>query len=322
MAIKQTIYRTGEDSELMRLLVAAATAGKEVTVVVELMARFDEQTNINWAARLEEVGAHVVYGVVGHKTHAKMCLVLRRENGVIRRYGHLGTGNYHSRTARLYTDFGLLTANAAICEDMDRVFLQLTGLGERRQLKNLLQSPFTLHDTMLAMIRAEARNAQEGKRARVMAKMNSLLEPAIIEELYRASQAGVCIDLIVRGVCTLRPGVPGLSDNITVRSIVGRFLEHSRVFYFLNGGNERVYLSSADWMDRNFFRRVEVAFPIIDKKLRKRVIDESFTFALRDNELAWAQLPDGNYKRVRNRRARFNMHKHLMKTLGGVENQG
>ncbi len=318
VAIKQTIYRTGEDSELMRLLVAAAKAGKEVTVVVELMARFDEQTNINWAARLEEVGAHVVYGVVGHKTHAKMALVLRREGRTIRRYGHLGTGNYHPRTARLYTDFGLLTANPSICEDMDRVFLQLTGLGERRQLKTLLQSPFTLHDTMVAMVRAEARHALAGKRARIMAKMNSLLEPTIIEELYKASQAGVRIDLIVRGVCTLRPGVPGLSEKITVRSLVGRFLEHSRVYYFYNGGNERVYLSSADWMDRNFFRRVEVAFPVIDKKLRKRVIDESFTFALRDTELAWVQGPDGNYKRARSRRAPFNMQKHLMQTLGGV----
>lgn len=319
VAVKQTIYRTGEDSELMRLLVAAATAGKEVTVVVELMARFDEQTNINWAARLEEVGAHVVYGVVGHKTHAKMALVLRRENGTIRRYGHLGTGNYHPRTARLYTDFGLLTANPDICLDMDRVFLQLTGLGERRQLNMLLQSPFTLHDTMVSMIRAEADNARAGKRARIMAKMNSLLEPTIIEELYRASQAGVRIDLVVRGVCTLRPGVPGLSENISVRSIVGRFLEHSRVYYFLNDGDERVYLSSADWMDRNFFRRVEVAFPVLDRKLRKRVIDESFTFALRDTELAWVQCPDGDYKRVRTRRAPFNLHKHLMKTLGGVD---
>lgn len=319
VAIKQTIYRTGEDSELMQLLVAAAKAGKEVTVVVELMARFDEQTNINWAARLEEVGAHVVYGVVGHKTHAKMVLILRREEGAIRRYGHLGTGNYHSRTARLYTDFGLLTANPTICEDMDRVFLQLTGVGERRPLKMLLQSPFTLHDTMVDLIRAEARHAQAGKRARIMAKMNSLLEPAIIDELYLASQAGVRIDLVVRGVCTLRPGVPGLSENISVRSIVGRFLEHSRVYYFLNDGDEKVYLSSADWMDRNFFRRVEVAVPVIDKKLRKRVIDESFTFALRDNELAWAQGPDGHYKPVRNRRPRFNMHNHLMKVLGGVD---
>ncbi|GAA5231884.1 polyphosphate kinase 1 [Verticiella sediminum] len=319
VSIKQTIYRTGEDSELMRLLVAAARSGKEVTVVVELMARFDEQTNIHWAARLEEVGAHVVYGVVGHKTHAKMVLVLRREEGgQIRRYGHLGTGNYHPRTARLYTDFGLLTANRDICEDMDRVFSQLTGLGERRQLKALLQSPFSLHDTMVAMIRAEAQQARAGKRARIMAKMNSLLEPRIIEELYQASQAGVRIDLIVRGVCTLRPGVPGLSEKITVRSIVGRFLEHSRVYYFYNGGDEKVYLSSADWMDRNFFRRVEIAVPVLDPKLRKRVIDEAFTWALRDTELSWLQGPDGNYHRARSRRAKVNLHDHLMHLLGGV----
>jgi len=317
VAIKQTIYRTGEDSELMRLLLAAAKAGKEVTVVVELMARFDEQTNINWAAKLEEVGAHVVYGVVGHKTHAKMALVLRREKDRIRRYAHLGTGNYHPRTARLYTDFGLLTADPRLCEDMDKVFSQLTGLGARRSLKVLLQSPFTLHGTMVDMIRAEARAAAAGGKARIMAKMNSLLEPAVIEELYKASQAGVRIELIVRGVCTLRAGVQGLSENIRVRSIVGRFLEHARVFYFHDGGRETVYLSSADWMDRNFFRRVEVAFPVSDKALKKRVIDEAFTFALRDTELAWLQQPNGDYVRVRSRRRPFNLHQHLMDRLGG-----
>ncbi|HYG42332.1 MAG TPA: polyphosphate kinase 1 [Bordetella sp.] len=316
MAIKQTIYRTGEDSELMQILLAAARAGKEVTVVVELMARFDEQTNINWAARLEEVGAHVVYGVVAHKTHAKMALVLRREKGRLRRYAHLGTGNYHPRTARLYTDFGLLTADPRLCEDMDKVFTQLTGLGARRTLKALLQSPFTLHETMMALIRAEIRAAKAGRKARIMAKMNSLLEEQIITELYKASQAGVKIDLVVRGVCALRAGVPGLSDNIRVRSIVGRFLEHSRVFYFYADGEETVYLSSADWMDRNFFRRVEVAFPVFDKALKKRVIDEAFTYALRDNQLAWQQQPDGSYVRVRSRRAPFNMHDFLMERLG------
>ncbi len=316
VAIKQTIYRTGEDSELMRLLLAAARAGKEVTVVVELMARFDEQTNINWAARLEEVGAHVVYGVVGHKTHAKMVLVLRREKGRIRRYGHLGTGNYHPRTASLYTDFGLLTADPRLCEDMDKVFSQLTGLGARRSLKLLLQSPFTMHETVVSKIRAEARAARAGKKARIMAKMNSLLEPIVIEELYKASQAGVKIDLIVRGVCALRAAVPGLSDNITVRSIVGRFLEHSRVFYFYAQGAEAVYLSSADWMDRNFFRRVEIAFPVLDPALKKRVIAEAFTFALRDNRQAWLQQPDGSYAKLRNRRAAFSLNDHLMDLLG------
>ncbi|MFT0851873.1 polyphosphate kinase 1 [Achromobacter sp. F4_2707] len=316
VAIKQTIYRTGEDSELMRLLVAAAKAGKEVTVVVELMARFDEQTNINWAARLEEVGAHVSYGVVGHKTHAKMLLVLRREGGRIKRYGHLGTGNYHPRTATLYTDFGLITADQRMCEDMDKVFSLLTGLGARRPLRLLLQSPFTLHETTMAMVRAEVQAAKEGKRARIMAKMNSLLEPNIIDALYKASQAGVKIDLIVRGACALRAGVPGLSENIRVRSIVGRFLEHSRVFYFYAGGAEHVYLSSADWMDRNFFRRVEVAFPILDRRLKRRVVREAFTIALRDNQLAWKALPNGAYARVRSRSKPVNMHHVLMEELG------
>jgi polyphosphate kinase len=316
MAIKQTIYRTGEDSELMQILLAAARAGKEVTVVVELMARFDEQTNINWAARLEEVGAHVVYGVVAHKTHAKMALVLRREGGKLRRYAHLGTGNYHPRTAKLYTDFGLLTADPRLCDDMDKVFGQLTGLGARRELKALLQSPFSLHEGMVALIRAEARAARAGRRARIMAKMNSLLEPQIIEELYKASQAGVKIDLIVRGVCALRAGVPGMSEHIRVRSVVGRFLEHSRVFYFYADGKETVYLSSADWMDRNFFRRVEVAFPVYDKGLKKRVIAEAFTYALRDNQLSWQLQPDGTYVRVRSRRPPFGLHDFLMQKLG------
>ena len=319
VAIKQTIYRTGEDSELMRLLLAAAKAGKEVTVIVELMARFDEQTNINWAARLEEVGAHVSYGVVGHKTHAKMALVLRREKGHIRRYAHLGTGNYHPRTARQYTDFGLLTADSEICEDMERIFSLLTGLGARRPLKRLVQSPFTLHETMLALVRNEAINARAGKRARIMAKMNSLLEPGIIEALYNASQAGVQIDLIVRGACALRAGVPGLSDNIHLRSIIGRFLEHSRVFYFYNDGAENVYLSSADWMDRNFFRRVEIAFPILDRRLKKRVITEAFSYALRDNQLAWRALPDGSYERVTSRGKPFNLHEKLMDRFGAVK---
>ncbi|NYT62023.1 polyphosphate kinase 1 [Alcaligenaceae bacterium] len=316
VAIKQTIYRTGEDSELMRLLVAAAKVGKEVTVVVELMARFDEQTNINWAAKLEEVGAHVSYGVVGHKTHAKMALVLRRESGHIRRYGHLGTGNYHPRTAKLYTDFGLLTADQKLCEDMDKVFSLLTGLGARRPLKLLLQSPFTMHETMLALIRNEAINVKAGKKGRIMAKMNSLLEPVIIDALYKASQAGVGIDLIVRGACALRPGVPGLSENIQVRSIIGRFLEHSRVFYFYDDGAENVYLSSADWMDRNFFRRVEISLPVLDKTLKKRVIEEAFTFPLRDNQLAWKAQADGSYIKVKGRGKPFNLHQQLMQRLG------
>jgi polyphosphate kinase len=316
VAIKQTIYRTGEDSKLMELLIAAARAGKEVTVVVELMARFDEQTNINWASRLEEVGAHVVYGVVGHKTHAKMLLVLRREKGLIRRYGHLGTGNYHPRTTRLYTDFGLMTANPTICEDMDKVFAQLTGLGARRELKMLLQAPFNMHQAVMALIQNETLAAKSGKKARIMAKMNSLQEPQVIEALYLASQAGVKVDLIVRGLCALRAGVPGLSENIRVRSIIGRFLEHSRVFYFFADGQEKVYLSSADWMDRNFFRRVEVAFPILEPALKRRVIRESFTLALKDNTRAWSQQPDGQFVRVRSRTAVINQHDELIRLLG------
>ncbi len=312
VAIKQTIYRTGADSALMESLLHAARTGKEVTVVVELMARFDEETNINWASRLEEVGAHVVYGVVGHKTHAKMALVVRRENSgsgsgkarKLKRYVHMGTGNYHPRTASLYTDFGLFTADEDVCTDVHEVFQQLTGLGSAKKLKTLWQSPFTMHPNLIASIRNEARIAKAGKRGHIMAKMNSLLEPEIIKELYAASKAGVKIDLIVRGVCTLRPGVPGLSDNITVRSIVGRFLEHSRIFYFHNEGANDVFLSSADWMDRNFFRRVELCFPIRDVKLKKRVIEEGFKIHLRDNTLAWIMDGDGHYTHRKSRAAK------------------
>ena len=248
-----------------------ARAGKEVTVVLELMARFDEETNINWAAKLEEVGAHVVYGVVGHKTHAKLALVIRREAGGLRRYAHLGTGNYHPRTARLYEDFGLFTADEDLCTDVQEVFRRLTGLGTAGKLKALLQAPFTLHATMMEAIRRETEAARAGRKGHVIAKLNALLEEQIIDALYEASQAGVRVDLIVRGVCALRPGVPGLSENIRVRSIVGRFLEHHRVFYFYAGGEEKVYLSSADWMERNFFRRVEIAFPVRRPDLRARM---------------------------------------------------
>jgi polyphosphate kinase len=306
IAIKQTVYRTGTDSELMEILVEAARKGKEVTVVVELMARFDEEVNMNWAARLEEVGAHVVYGVVGHKTHAKMSLIVRREETdhgkVLRRYAHLATGNYHPATARAYTDFGLFTANEELCADVAEVFQQLTGLGRAGRLKHVWQSPFTLHRKIIAAIRNEAKLAGEGKPARIIAKMNALLEPQIIEELYTASSAGVKIDLIVRGVCALRPGIEGVSDNIRVRSIVGRFLEHSRVFYFENGGAEDVYLASADWMARNFFRRIELCFPVLDANLKKRVIREGLLPYLEDNVQAWVMNPDGNYERLRARK--------------------
>jgi polyphosphate kinase len=304
VAIRQTVYRTGADSVLMESLLAAARAGKEVTVVLELMARFDEEANINWAERLERAGAHVIYGVVGHKTHAKMALVLRREGGRLRRYAHLGTGNYHPRTARLYEDFGLLTADEEICADVHEIFRRLTGLGQAGELNALLQSPFTLHDRVLASIRREAEHAKAGRRGYIAAKVNALLEPQVIEALYRASRAGVKIDLIVRGVCALRPGVPGLSENVRVRSVVGRFLEHSRIYYFLNDGERDVWLASADWMDRNLLRRVEVAFPVRDKRLKKRVLEEGIQEHLRDNASAWVMDAEGGYQRRRPRGAR------------------
>lgn len=295
VAIKQTVYRTGTDSLVMKALIAAASSGKEVTVVVELLARFDEEANINWAGRLEEVGAHVVYGVVGHKTHAKMAMVVRRENDELRRYVHLGTGNYHPSTARLYTDFGLFTCNEEVCTDVNEVFMQLTGLGKAGKLKHLLQSPFSFHSKMLQAINNEAQNAKAGKPAGIIAKMNALLEPEIIQALYAASAAGVKIDLIVRGVCALRPGIAGLSANIRVRSVIGRFLEHSRIFYFRSGGANDLYLSSADWMDRNFFRRIEICFPVLDARLKKRVLSEGLNPYLKDNCQAWEMDADGRY---------------------------
>ena len=322
VAIKQTVYRTGDDSALMQALIEAARAGKEVTVVLELMARFDELTNINWAARLEEVGAHVIYGVVGHKTHAKMAMVLRRERlrtgqAVLRRYVHLGTGNYHPRTARLYEDFGLFTADEELCADVHQVFQRLTGLGERSRLRALAQSPFTLLEMVLGSIEREIEHARAGRPAGISAKINALLSQQVIDALYEASAAGVQIDLIVRGVCALRPGVPGLSDNIRVRSIVGRFLEHSRVFVFHNGGDPAVWLSSADWMDRNLLRRVEVAFPVRNPKLRERVIAEAITVHLGDNADAWLMDGEGNYRRgaPRGRRRGYHSQRELMRRL-------
>ena len=304
IAMRQTVYRTGTDSKLMLALIRAAQSGKEVTVVVELMARFDEEANINWAAKLEEVGAHVIYGVVGHKTHAKLALVIRREEGMLRRYAHLGTGNYHARTARLYTDFGLLTCDEVMTADVGSLFTQITGLGKAGKMKRLWQSPFTLHSEVIAAIKREAELAAAGKPAAIVAKMNALLEPRVIAALYAASQAGVKIDLIIRGVCALRPGIAGLSDNIRVRSIVGRFLEHTRIFYFKNGGDEQVYLSSADWMDRNFFRRIETGFPVLNPKLKKRVIAEGLKPYLRDNVQAWDMRSDGSFRRRSARRGK------------------
>ena len=322
VAIKQTVYRTGTDSVIMETLIEAAKRGKEVTVVVELLARFDEEANLNWAARLEEVGAHVVYGVVGHKTHAKMALIVRREPQGLRRYVHLGTGNYHPRTARMYTDFGLITCQDDICADVNDVFAQLTGLGRASKLNHLWQSPFTMHDHVMNAIRAETKNAQAGQPAQIIAKMNSLLEPDVIRALYAASQAGVKIDLIVRGVCALRPGVKGLSDNIKVRSVIGRFLEHTRILYFKSGGADLVYISSADWMDRNFFRRIEIATPILSPKLKKRVINEGLLPYLSNNTNAWEMDGDGNYTRTklspRSKTVRRNAQADLLAALGGV----
>jgi polyphosphate kinase len=304
VAIKQTVYRTGTDSVIMQTLIDAARAGKEVTVVVELMARFDEEANINWAARLEEVGAHVVYGVVGHKTHAKMALVVRRESGKLVRYAHLGTGNYHPRTARSYTDFDLLTCREALCGEVNEVFQQLTGLGKVTKLKHLWQAPFTMHQRTLEAIENETRAAKSGKPARIIAKMNALLEPEVIEALYKASQAGVKVDLVIRGVCALRPQVRGLSDNIRVRSIVGRFLEHTRIFYFRNGGESELLLSSADWMDRNFFRRIELCAPVIDPKAKRRVMQEGLKAYLDDDTQAWEMQSDGSFKRIKHGRGK------------------
>jgi polyphosphate kinase len=295
VAIKQTVYRTGSDSVVMESLINAASKGKEVTVVVELLARFDEEANINWASRLEEVGAHVVYGVVGHKTHSKMVMIVRREGGSLRRYVHLGTGNYHPRTAGLYTDFGLLTCNEEICADVNEVFTQLTSLGKAGKLKRLWQSPFSFHRETLKAIKNEMQIAKDGRPARIIAKMNSLLEPEVIRALYDASSAGVKIDLIVRGICVLRPGIAGLSENIRVRSVIGRFLEHTRIFYFRSDGSNNMYLSSADWMDRNFFRRIEICFPVLNSRLKKRVLTEGLNPYLRDNRQSWEMDSDGDY---------------------------
>ncbi len=320
VAVKQTVYRTGPDSTLMEALISAASLGKEVIVVVELLARFDEEANINWAGRLEEVGAHVVYGIVGHKTHCKMAMVVRREAGQLKRYAHLGTGNYHPGTARVYTDFGLLTCHEEICADVGAVFLQLTGLGKASKLKHLWQSPFSLHTQILNSIQQETKHATEGKPAAIIAKMNALLEPAVIQALYTASGAGVKINLIVRGACALRPGVPGLSENIRVRSIIGRFLEHSRIFYFLNRNKHNVYLASADWMDRNFFRRVEICFPVLDSRLKKRVLTEGLRPYLRDNVQAWEMNSEGYYKRKSPRRGnKFNAQEILLAKLAAVK---
>jgi polyphosphate kinase len=306
LAIKQTIYRTGDQSVLMELLIDAARRGKEVTAVVELKARFDEEANINWAERLEAVGAQVVYGIVGFKTHAKLLLVTRREPGsrgavLLRRYAHLSTGNYNPATARLYTDLGMLTTDPQLTADADAVFHQLASLTRVRSQRHLLTAPFVLHRRMMAHLAEVTEAARAGKPARVVVKLNALTDPALIGALVAAARAGAEIDLIVRGACMLPAGLPGVTERVRVRSIVGRFLEHTRVIYFRWGpdeADELLYLSSADWMGRNMFRRIELAWAVRDPALRQRVIDECLVPYLHDERDAWVQQPDGSYRRV------------------------
>jgi len=296
LSIRQTLYRTGAESEIVSALVEAARNGKEVTTVIELRARFDEANNLALASRLQEAGALVVYGVVGYKTHSKMTLVVRREDGEFHHYVHLGTGNYHAGTARTYTDYSLLTSNKGVGDDVLKLFQQLTGMGKIRRLKKLLSSPFTLHKALLELIHKEARHAKEGNAGRIIIKANGLTEPRLIRALYKASQAGVQIDLIIRGMCCLRPGVEGVSDNIRVRSIVGRFLEHSRTFYFANNGEPKLFNSSADLMERNMMRRVETCFPVVSAKLAQRAVRDLGLY-LTDNTQAWELGEDGRYHR-------------------------
>jgi polyphosphate kinase len=299
LAIKQTLYRSGADSEIVQVLAEAARNGKEVTAVIELRARFDEESNIEVANVLQEAGAVVVYGIVGYKTHAKMILVVRRENNKLVRYVHLGTGNYHATNARIYTDYGLMTTDKDLCEDVHRIFQELTGMGKMAKPKKLLHAPFTLHAQLINYIDDEIANAKAGKPAQIIVKVNALTEVQLINKLYEASQAGVQIDLIIRSICCLRPGLPNLSENIRVRSIVGRFLEHTRVYYFSNNGNPRIYCSSADWMDRNLFNRVEACFPIEDPALKKRIYQQGLLNYLKDNQQAWLLQGDGVWERAK-----------------------
>ncbi len=295
-AIKQTLYRTGAKSEIVTALVDAARNGKEVTVVIELRARFDEEENLYLANRLQEAGAVVVYGVVGYKTHAKMMLIVRKEGDRYKRYVHLGTGNYHAGNARAYTDYSFLTSNDLIGEDVAAVFQQLTGMGAALKIKKLFHAPFTLHKNLIAMVDRERAHAEAGKPALIRMKANGLTEPKLIKALYKASQAGVKVELIIRGMCCLRPGIAGVSENIEVRSIIGRFLEHTRVYYFLNDGKDEVYAGSADLMERNLLNRVETAFPIESNKLKERVKSELQAY-MDDNSQAWILQSDGSYIR-------------------------
>ena len=295
LAIKQTLYRSGADSEIVQILAEAARNGKEVTAIIELRARFDEESNIEVANVLQEAGAVVVYGIVGYKTHAKMILVVRREHDKIKRYVHLGTGNYHATNAKIYTDYGLLTSDEDICEDVHKVFQELTGMGKMAKLKKLFHAPFTLHNQLIELIQQEIDNSKAGKKAQIIIKVNALTEPQLIHALYQASQAGVQIELIIRSICCLRPQVKGLSENIKVRSIVGRYLEHTRVYYFHNDGDTKLFCASADWMGRNLFSRIETCFPIEDKKLKKLILDDGLNNYLKDNRRAWELQADGTW---------------------------
>jgi polyphosphate kinase len=312
LAIKQTIYRAGSDSVMMDLLCEAVRRGKEVLAVVELKARFDEEANINWAERLEAIGAQVVYGVVGLKTHAKMLLITRKEGKQLRRYGHLSTGNYNPRTARLYTDISYFTQDAQMTLDMEQLFIHLASQNHIPKLKKLVIAPFHLHRETIARIDGLTAKAIKGKTTRLVAKMNSLTDVPIMDALVRAGQAGVKIDLIVRGACMLPAQVPGFTDNIRVRSVIGRFLEHSRVFYYASEGEEDLYLSSADWMNRNMIRRIELAWPVTEPTLRQRIIDETLNAYLHDGMDAWEMQPDGRYVSLRDPKAGHSAQQALM----------
>ena len=321
LAIKQTLYRSGTNSEIVKALAAAARNGKEVTAVIELRARFDEASNIAVANYLQEAGAIVVYGIVGYKTHAKLMLIVRREDDRIRRYVHLGTGNYHAANAKVYTDYGLFSADPDISEDIHKIFQELTGMGKPANLKKLLHAPFTLHEKLMSFIDDEIAHAKAGKRAHIIIKANALTERRLIGKLYDASQAGVKVELILRSMCCLRPQVKGLSENITVRSVIGRFLEHTRIYYFYNNGAERLYCGSADWMDRNLFHRVEVAFPIENKKLFKQVYEDGLLNYLHDNTQAWALNGNGIWQQIQPAagEAPHTAQAHLLKTINSVE---
>lgn len=321
LAIKQTLYRSGTNSEIVKALAAAARNGKEVTAVIELRARFDEASNIAVANYLQEAGAVVVYGIVGYKTHAKLMLIVRREDDRIRRYVHLGTGNYHAANAKVYTDYGLFSADPDISEDVHKIFQELTGMGKPANLKKLLHAPFTLHEKLMSFIDDEIAHAKAGTRAHIVIKANALTERRLIDKLYDASQAGVKIELILRSMCCLRPQVKGLSENITVRSVIGRFLEHTRVYYFYNNGDERLYCGSADWMDRNLFHRVEVAFPIENKKLFKQIYQDGLINYLRDNTQAWTLDGTGVWQQLQPAAGEepHVAQEHLLKKINHVE---